>query len=363
MIRLAVIVPDRHDSGSYWRSWWPLCEMKKQVPNLFLEEVTSITPWQAKMYDAAFFFRPFDPGCLQMIEMLKRAGTPVWADFDDLLTKVPNDNPSYPTYCQPPILDAIQKIIALCDHITVSTNKIKQEFESLNPNITVVPNGITECVWERRQKKTVGKKVISWRGGRAHQGDIYNYVGTLMKAYEKHPDFIWLLFGGENFWFWMRQLSAKRAKNFPLQSVLEYFECISQCQSLMHLVPLIDNDFNRAKSNIAWLEGTLSGACTIAPNWEEWSEDGIIRYDTDQPKELLKAIDAVIKEPDLALVSNFQSQKVIEEKYLLPTVNMKRVKMLTELLEGRKKDHKTKSVDSSPVLPNTDTTGQALTHA
>jgi hypothetical protein len=43
-------------------------------------------------------------------------------------------------------------------------------------------------------------------------------------------------------------------------------------------VPLVDNEFNRAKSNIAWLEGTWAGAKTIASDLPEFNKPGVTVY-------------------------------------------------------------------------------------
>jgi hypothetical protein len=42
------------------------------------------------------------------------------------------------------------------------------------------------------------------------------------------------------------------------------------------VVPLQDNPFNRAKSNIAELEAQAAGAIAIVPDWEEWRS--VVRY-------------------------------------------------------------------------------------
>jgi hypothetical protein len=39
----------------------------------------------------------------------------------------------------------------------------------------------------------------------------------------------------------------------------------------MMVVPLRDNAFNRAKSNIAQLEATFGGMLTVGPKWPEWT--------------------------------------------------------------------------------------------
>ena len=56
-----------------------------------------------------------------------------------------------------------------------------------------------------------------------------------------------------------------------------YPEFMSHFNPDISLAPVIDHDFNRAKSAIKWMEGTLMGAATIASNLNPYSE--AIRHD------------------------------------------------------------------------------------
>lgn len=336
MIRLAMCFPDKHESGQYWRASLPYSELKKQIPGLYVETVDELTHWTICKYDAFFFFRPFGAGCLAMINMCKNQGKPVIADYDDLLFEVPELNASHSTYGKESTKDSIAAIIKIVDAVTVSTQFLKNKLQHLSDNIIVVPNAITDMVWDKRIKQNLGKKVITWRGGPSHDCDILHYVNQMVKFTEKHPDFIWGLFGGEYYKYWTTRLPKKSHVLFPLNDLYMYLDSIRDSKAVMHVVPLLESDFNKCKSNISWIEGTLSGACCIAPNWSEWQEEGIIRYDTKDPINMITAMEAVIKRPEMAVIANEQSQKTIEEKYLLSRVNNLRREVLMNVLEGRK---------------------------
>src|ERR1035437_9869971 len=54
------------------------------------------------------------------------------------------------------------------------------------------------------------------------------------------------------------------------------------------IVPLVDSEFNRAKSNIAWLEGTYAGAAVVARSLPEFGVPGCIHY--EDPKEFSNVV-------------------------------------------------------------------------
>jgi len=50
----------------------------------------------------------------------------------------------------------------------------------------------------------------------------------------------------------------------------KYFDKIKEIAPEAFIFPLEDNDFNRCKSNIAWIEATLAGAACIASTLPEF---------------------------------------------------------------------------------------------
>ena len=55
---------------------------------------------------------------------------------------------------------------------------------------------------------------------------------------------------------------------------------VSIVTNWLAVVPLKDNLFNHAKSNLAWIEATCAGAMTLAPDWPEWRRPGVSNYES-----------------------------------------------------------------------------------
>ena len=71
----------------------------------------------------------------------------------------------------------------------------------------------------------------------------------------------------------------------PYMDKNAYFRYLSQIEGSISIVPLSHRkselNFNKSKSNIAWLEATYAGMVSLAPNWPEWRKPGIINYIDD----------------------------------------------------------------------------------
>jgi hypothetical protein len=135
---------------------------------------------------------------------------------------------------------------------------------------------------------------------------------------------------GDHPWFITEQMHPNATLFTSGMDIVEYHRLIKEIQPLFQIVPLADNIFNHSKSNIAWIEGTWSGAVTICPDWEEWKLDGTLRY--HNPMELEKCLNRAInmtKKEHTEMLEASMSE--LKENFLLSKVNYKRLEILESL--------------------------------
>ena len=288
------------------------------------------------MIDIAFLQRPFTSQHVTLAEMIKDNGAKLWVDYDDDLFSVPSDNPAYNIYGQEGIQKNIAKICAMADVITVSTGFLKRRLEKLNKNIIVVQNAVNDRLFKRgeyRKPDERTKEFINWRGSDTHQRDLmihleqFHNLGKL--ALEKK--FYWH-FIGHNPWYITDALPRENVYVVKAMDVMDYHQLIKNIEPTIQIVPLHDSIFNHSKSNIAWLEGSYSGAVTVAPNWEEWKQDdAMLLYDSPEEfgEKLGVAIDGGV---DLEKCYE-RSWEIINEKYILSKVNHKRYEIVQMLMD------------------------------
>lgn len=230
---------------SYWRGKRPNIELE-QFGHRFITEDDKYD----LNYDAVFISEPSSPHSYNLLREKK-----AWIDCGDYCIDLPAYNPAHLRYKQGGeywFLKCIEK----ADLITVSTQFIKEKLSKYHDNIHVVQNAIKPSEIGRFGRNDL----VYYRGSSHHFIDLaqfnfpkidipYVFAGT------PHPteDYIYLEPVDQKKHFWrMSAISPKFA-----------------------VFPLIDNDFNRAKSNIMFLEATMCGAVLLSMPWQEWQHEGI----------------------------------------------------------------------------------------
>ncbi len=128
---------------------------------------------------------------------------------------------------------------------------------------------------------------------------------------------------------------------------MKYFEILMDLKPEIMIVPLEDNKFNRGKSNIAWIEGTVAGASIITNDLPEFQMGLCLRC---EPSSLFsnKAFNFFIDDARLILEAYITS---VERLPLLSKVNKLRKDVLEHLMRLEPK-FSTKNVE--PLKPATD---------
>jgi len=206
--------------------------------------------------DVAFFQRPYLPQTVQTIEYLKRMGKTVWIDYDDDFLNVPaylntRWKPTRETH------EAIKQMCKLADVVTVSTGYLQSVYGG-----QVIPNAINDFIlpMEKRQPQ---KKRILWRGSASHQKDVYHFRDPIERIMKKYPEWQFI-------WFGMQPIWTDEGIHIHGVDLFSYFDKLIEIDAQIGIVPLLDSDFNRAKSNIAELEMSWAGANVLVPDWPEW---------------------------------------------------------------------------------------------
>lgn len=320
--QILVMVPNRKDATSFYRGYTPLRVLQRQMnqKGIYLDFIFDNEYDHGIMSapDLIFMQRPFRSTDLSVAKLAKSNCVPVWMDFDDDLFSVPMSNPTYKIYGG----DDRRKIIAECaahaDVITVTTQALKEKFESspipLCKDIRVIPNAFNDALLStERPIKKERNGIVFWRGSSTHHEDIDQYLEPIQALMEKHPKWTFV-FQGDKYW----RLFEKSGKNAVFSDgidPIQYFKMLKDLRPMVTWVPLMDNVFNRCKSNIAWIESTFSGGVTVGPNWEQWQKPGCLNY-KDQ-KTFFDATEAVITQ-----VVNVEEQNKLAWEYMMDNIRL-----------------------------------------
>lgn len=196
----------------------------------------------------------------QLIKALGEHSPKIIFEFDDAFDRIPKIHPGYKYYQQmkPNFLDYITH----SDLVTVSTNTLKKYYNDLNENMVVLPNTINEKIWLNEnvsKNEHSGKIRILFAGTIGHEPDLQVIEDVLLKILLEFSDSVQLLLWGNELPELQKLNNVEVVTNFK-PDYADYAEILKQMQVDFALVPLAINDFNKAKSNIKWLEYS---ACKI----------------------------------------------------------------------------------------------------
>lgn len=219
--------------------------------------------------DIAYFERPHSRKDVEDMVHLKRQGVPIWADYDDNLFDIQPENPAF-TYYGDKEKEGVHKACQVADIVTVSTQALVDVYRK---DAIVVRNALRADLLNLPIKPR--DNYIVWRGGLSHSGDLYEHweqVKGLSKDYQI------LLLGGVPDFAKYEAKTNQNLKIVPPMRLEDYFHFLHTISPKCFIVPLSDNKFNHGKSNIAYLEALMTGAMTVAPDWEEWNYSGVNNY-------------------------------------------------------------------------------------
>jgi len=333
-VAIGVVCGSPTDSTSLYRGWGPFGALRKWASDIELLELESISWFSLKRVDVLFLQRPFKPEHVQMAKTVVLNKKPLWLDYDDDLTCVPVSNPAYRLYGNAGVQEAIKQMLNMASIITVSTEALKKKYATLTPRpIVVIPNAFDDHLLPMRENtlENVGGQVF-WRGSPTHMDDLYDVKEQFEEIFNAVTGWSFVFLGFcPGFMIDIIEKSGNKLEHEPACDPMVYFYKLKTSKPRIMLVPLKDCEFNRSKSNCAWLETAWAGGITVAPNWSEWKMPGVINYDS--AKDFGKVVlDAMKLTDDQVIEKSNNSWKHVMSNYRLSIVNRKRKEVIQGLI-------------------------------
>ena len=248
--------------------------------------VTDFCESWADYYDAFIFHRPTNEShCKNVILYLKGKSKVIIADYDDLLFGKENAvySPSYinGSASKRLVIKAnisYTKALEYFDLFTLSTEPLAEQINKIKPHALtcVVHNGISRKWFDiAGTAEHTGNKVIGYfAGGACHNKDFFSITTALANCLHSHDDIQLLIPEMLSFpegVFADNKLSLFKRKHFL---------CLPEtmAESSLNIAPLLNNEFNRCKSAIKFLESAAVGVPLVAtsiPDFERFTSPGL----------------------------------------------------------------------------------------
>ncbi len=284
---------------TFWRAIRPLSILRRMYPDQidYTLAKRGVPVFDLASYDVLFALRPNSVEDKNVIETAKLLGLKVILDVDDDLCNVP---PMHPKYLE---FEAQKEIFrecyALADWVWCSTEQLQFAMDCIGRS-SVMPNAVLPE--DLPDKPAPWRGIACWRGSIMAKDDVEN--DEARKVYEKYAPlydrFVWFgytpnLPHGTNF-------VARKSVD-----TLSYFFGLRNSGVNVTWKPMRDNLFNRAKSNIAWIEATMGGGICVTnfalePGWEHCVS--VLDFHRDYIPELWQeSREAILKDYNLVTVN------------------------------------------------------------
>ncbi len=237
------------------------------------------TPFMYDQADIVVFQRATNKAMIDIIRKLHGLGKKVVYEIDDDLWHLPYYNqhsgkgemrtkgPSYDFE----LLKTMQSIITNCDAVTVSTAPLGDVLRQWHDRIAVLPNCVAFEDWMLPDNEGQDGPVrIGWSGGYEHPADLDLVVGALLQIKKEYGERVQLA-------FMMGSCFPKEligvAEHYPHVPYQQFMASLQELRLDIGLLPLVDNAFNRSKSNLKFLDYSALGMASIASPVFPYVED------------------------------------------------------------------------------------------
>ncbi len=319
------------NSGTcYWRgyNWWTAAHRTRKAGFHVLgweKDLNSMHPWQIDIADTSnqpfLFGKMFAAAQQADVIVMQRVETrhalaafyalkdqfpnkPILSEIDDDIFDVAPYNPA--AACLAPGSHLSQFAIDQfrnSDGIITTTPYLKDVYSEFNDHVYVVPNSIDVQKWDNTTRKSRPGIRIGWVGSGSHSEDLrlLDNVFDAITSKNKDAKFVICSYFQEDF----SALPAflKNRKGITIVNkwspILKYPAHVAAQDFDIGLAPLVDNKFNRGKSNLRWLEYAALGIPCVASrvgHFAETIEDGIDGLLASNSSEFVSHIQTLIND-------------------------------------------------------------------
>ncbi|AEG18598.1 glycosyltransferase [Methanobacterium paludis] len=266
-------------------------------------------------------------------------------EIDDDLLDIDKTHPEYEKYLYNS--KVIRYLIENADLVTVSTNHLKEKFESIT-NVKLIPNALDESLWFTGTTKSAAKDntlKIGYIGSFTHDKDlniIKEAIKNLKEKFiEKNLNLTFDIIGGmsekpEEIWFNQIEIPSNK-RSYP-----EFVKWLKETVNWdIAVAPLADTNINWSKSEIKYLEYTALGLAAVYSDIGPYHEtikneyNGLLVKSNDT-NEWEKQINKLITNVQLRNNIKVNAQKSIMDKYLMKYRTEIWYNIIKELVDGKK---------------------------
>ncbi len=222
------------------------------------------------------------------------------------------------------------------DSMIVTTPGLKERCLPFNKNIDIVPNSIDFKDWENLEIPKHDDIRIGWVGGASHNGNLELIKNVIFRILEEEKNVHFHCIHGIPQFF-------RDVKGIVLDehyaAINNYPQFVASHGFDIGVAPLVDNAFNRSKSNLKWLEYSAMKIPTIASNvgnYKETLEHGKTGFLAETEEDWYKYLKLLIKDERMRKQIGFNAYMAVKSRFNIKKTAKEYVKLLRRLYDKRR---------------------------
>lgn len=340
-----------YDGCGYYRAVVPSLALNK-FPNIKATIQTQYSKPIINWADIIVLQKQYKEDAWPWLQYAKKQNKVILYEADDDYFNIPEWNPTAKWFDQHQ--DKWLRFIKESDALIVSTDHLKKQYLQYNPKIFVLENGINFDIIKKLEQQNPIKKVykvgsnyqkteilkeeiiqskkdgfihIGWGGSPTHRKDLSLIEDLFLEILSKYSS-TKIFHIGYTLDYLARKAPPNRFYMIEGVDVEYYLPLLDFCQLDIGVAPLVDNIFNRSKSNLKIIEYMSLKTAAVASSVEnykktlEGTEAGFL---CETKKSWKKSIDKLIKNQELR-------EKIINNGFNLARENYNSEKQATKRL-------------------------------
>lgn len=260
-------------------------------------------------------------------------------DIDDAADVTPKYNQSFVDYHSGTGMTRIVRgELREADLVTVSTAPLKEWADKYAKRTVIVPNCVSPHLYSQvrtRQKEARHQNDIRiyWGGGGGHYDDLLVAKDALLRVFHERPN-VKLIFS--NFLpDWAVDLPPFRVFMVRFAHFNAYPKVLKWLCADVAIAPLVDNEFNRCKSHVKWLDYSMAGIPGVYSDLEPYStvEHGVTGLKARNSQEWYDHIGRLIDEKEFAGRIAMQAREEVLSRWTINHHIGRYESMLQELVD------------------------------
>lgn len=277
-------------------------------------------------YDLIIMQRQHLPQVLEIVKTLKAYKKKVVYELDDDIWHIPEGNEGKNFWDEKKT--EAEAVMQACDAITTSTEPLSNLLRKHNKNVFVIPNYIPEVKPLPKFDSTIR---IGWSGSVSHRVDFNDdIIRALKDIKKKYRDRVELIFCG-----WIPDGLVGHVTFYEPVAPMYYLDFLNELRLHIGIVPCADIKFNECKSNLKFLEYSITKTASIAsaiyPYVNTVTEDTGILLKNGTYQEWFGAIERLIEDKRLRDRLSDSAYEFVRKNYLIQD-NIKFIERMYETI-------------------------------